>query len=260
MKFIKVATIASVAAMSASGAFAGAGTAAIEGALSQINGAYEAVGGNFDDSTVPAAVSDLLYYVDNTGAVSGVSFEGAGIDENGDFMQGELTISRFDYSTEIQNSKDAVIGGIKTDMFGSATATAADMVISEADDVWSVSGVSGFVAAYATAGVIVDLNNLETAIDNGAAAMFDQASLLSIDLAASAVVSAGEDLDAKVAGVEHAYTVGVNTLVATPERSITEGQYTITHGDDSHVERAHIGKGSYVSKVDNFLTATAPAE
>lgn len=253
MKFIKVATIASVAAMTASGAFAGAGTAAIEGALSQINGAYEAVGGNFDTSTVPADLADLIYFVDNTGAVSGVTFEGAGIDENGDFMQGELTISRFDYSAEIEDSKNAVIGGIKTDMFGSATATAADLVISEADDVWSVSGVTGFVADYATNGVVVDLNMLEAAIDLGAEAMFDTGSLLAIDLAASAVVSAGEDLDAKVTAVETAYGASTNTLASTRDRSASEGEYTITHGEVSHVERAHVGKASYVSLVDNIL-------
>ena len=258
MKFVKIASVASVISMVAGGAFAAdpAGLAALNSALGQINGAYTAIGGTVSSGT-EAALADLMYRVDNNGSVASSTFEGAGIDSNGDYVHGTLSFTTHDFADEIEAAKGNVVAGIQADMFGSdadGSFTAADMVISETNDVWALSGTTGIASAYVTDTLVADLNGLESAITLAEDAGFDAASLNGITLAAGAVEAAGADVDAKVAGVEHAYNASTDSINSTRLRDTAGGQYTVTYNEVEYVGRAHSDAAGYASIVDAALT------
>ena len=165
-----------------------------------------------------------------------------------------MTINTYDYASDIEDSKAAVVGSIQTDMFGSVGATAADVVIGEAADVWALTGVTGFAADYISGGLVASLNSLENAIDLAETANFDAASLNGIKLAAEAAETAGADVDTKVSGIEGAYGSKTDMLASTRLRDTSEGEVTLTAGGESHVERAHVNLSGYTSIVDAALS------
>ena len=255
MKFTKIAAVASVAAMVAGGAFAGSAEETIlTNALNDIKDAYAGVGGTASEA-VEDSLKDLIYYVDNHGAVSSISYTGASVDENGDFSDGTLNVSTHDYSSDILASKADVISGIKSEVFGTDVdgnaLTATNLVIGEAADVWSVSAAaadntSGLAHSFVDGTVVAALNTLEGKIADAATAAYDMASIEAINTAATNVETQGGIVDSAVSQVEIAAGATTDMVETTEWRTVSEGEITI----EGNVYRSHVTAASHDSIVD----------
>ena len=262
MKFIKVATVASVAAMAATGAFAFDTKQALQDAFTQVGNAYSGVSASASPE-VMADLAELMYLVDNHGAVSNVTVSAAdtGVGTATALDNGYvLNIETFNNEAAIGTSTSELVGTIRNDFFGSATGSYADASITEgSDNVWALAGVSGHAGAYIDAQLVTSLNNLESDIAAASAAGWSAASLDDINTGAGEVEAAGSAVDTAIGKIELAAGAGASAVSNTELRSVTEGMTSINGVDvRGHVEATDsivYGSvtGTYAQIVDAYV-------
>ena len=264
MKFVKIATVASVMSMVAGGAFAaqGQGTADIVAALQEINTAYQTISQGAGASTeVKGHFADLLYAVDNHKAVSGQvtreasdaissEFEIISGISTGGTVEVELVVSLHDKSDDITSAVNNINSQVAIDMFGDAAKSADDINITKATT-WVENGVGGNVNSYLEANLVADLNALDVAIATPAEgyAAWSDAHLSDIDDAVDALEATAVVTDAALADVADASTTQAGKLNAAA-RVGTDGQEMI----NGQSYKSYVGEAAYDNLVDTYVS------
>ena len=161
MKFVKIAAVASVAAMVAGGAFANDKVAA---AVTAIEGAYSSFGGSIT-TEAQSDIAVLLQKADNQGAVSNIDFDGLSRNEDGMIELGGLTIETHDFSAAGDGTFAIAITDLNAQITQDIYGTGNDdttWAVTKGSDGWAASGIAGQAEAKLDAFAVM-LNEVETA-------------------------------------------------------------------------------------------------
>ena len=283
MKFVKIAAVASVAAMVAGGAFATTANTDLEAALIEIEAAYDAFGAD-QDSDVTNTLGTILYMADNHGAVKNVDFNALTADsDDGSYTIPDLTIEFFDFSGDAESDGNIhnVITTLKTeindDFFGSGNGYG-EVVLSETAGVWSAGGAStGHVKNFINNdGLAAALTEVQSKVNVDA---FDGAAIDAINTAIGTVATETEEATGLVAAVAEfnsaaetlntaqAETWSVSTATDADGVAILAGSTHVYADREGVTDKtlngsavlSAVSAADYVSIVDAYITEDAAA-
>ena len=277
MKFAKIAAVSAIAMASASGAFAFEVDAktSITNAFADISSAYGLVNGTDEDRHALAGkAADLLYAVDNVGAVESVTWDINQDPASSKFGEVNVEVDTFTaIELDVDGKKAAFTNQIEADFYGSDALSIADASVGVNADSgkWETQGITGLVGTYLTNTVVAESNDLNDVVADAALAGYDSSSLADIDSAVDALNTASGMWSTAIDETNTALGASASAAGATGLRDNTEGRVSITDGATEIDAKAHVGsantftydsavESTYRSVVDSYISNAAPAE
>ena len=286
MKFVKIAAVASVAAMVAGGAFANSPAledfsvkTEIEAVKTALADAYEAWDGDYNANAtdVHAKLGGLLELIDNNGAIDDVTFGGVEVDPNTQAVSfGETTFTVIDNSGAISTASADLVGEVNEDFFGAKTNTGDAWGISQdpATKAWSVTGIDGGLASVKVGALATELNEVELAISAANSAGWTEGAVSDLNtkigdaeadaLSINAATVSFDASQGSVAGIDGTYLVRTadeaTVTIVNPLNAADAVTGRSHYVDSAGVSIGGVSYDSYVAYAASATLTPAPAE